>query len=585
MKNKIIIILIILFGFAQVFSQTYSIKQYVMGSSAQTISNDQYSFKNTVGQFAIGKTENANNKINSGFWFPQEQQECNISIFNVTGGGNYCLGGEGVQVGLDSSQTGILYQLKRDGNNVGNPIVGNGNPFSFGEQTEAGTYTVLASDTVNNCELMMNGNAIITILPLPTATISGTTSLCIGDTAELSVALTGTAPFSLEFSDGFTANNIETSPYVRQVNPAQTTQYSITEVSDVNCSNTGTGAATITVNPLPTATISGTTSICAGESAELSVALTGTAPFSLEFSDGFTANNIETSPYVRQVNPAQTTQYSITEVSDVNCSNTGTGTATITVNSLPTAYNVTGGGSYYEGGEGVEVGLDGSEIGINYELFVNNETTDVILNGTGNPLNFGNQTIEGIYTVTATLAEGNCSREMIGSAEVIILPLANQEISINAGWNIISSYINPENSNIEEIFSGMDNLVIVKNGSGQIYSPNQGINQIGEWNIVHGYMVYVTSPATLEISGTAIVPNETQINLVTGWNLIAYLRNSQISIETALGSITNSIVLVKDNQGNIYFPGYYLNTIGSMQPGKGYWFYMNAPAVLTYPGN
>ncbi|HPO62845.1 MAG TPA: hypothetical protein PK762_07155, partial [Candidatus Kapabacteria bacterium] len=135
MKNKIIIILIILFGFAQVFSQTYSVKQYVMGSSAQTISNDQYSFKNTVGQFAIGKTENANNKISSGFWFPQEQQECNISIFNVTGGGNYCLGGEGVQIGLDSSQTGILYQLIRDGNNIGNPIVGNGNPFSFGEQT------------------------------------------------------------------------------------------------------------------------------------------------------------------------------------------------------------------------------------------------------------------------------------------------------------------------------------------------------------------------------------------------------------------------------------------------------------------
>jgi len=318
MKIKLIL-LIMLLAYLQVFSQTYSVRQYVMGSSAQTISNDQYSFKNTVGEFTIGKIENANYKINSGFWFPQEQQECNIVIFNVTGGGGYCLGGEGVQVGLDSSQTGILYQLKRDGSDVGNPIVGNGNPFSFGEQTEAGTYTVLASDIVNNCELMMNGNAIITILPLPTATITGTTSICAGENAELSVALTGTAPFSLEFSDGFTANNIETSPYIREVSPAQTTEYSITEVSDVNCSNTGSGSATVTILPLPTATISGTASLCMGDSTELSVALTGTAPFSLEFSDGFTANNIETSPYVRQVNPAQTTEYSITEISDVNC--------------------------------------------------------------------------------------------------------------------------------------------------------------------------------------------------------------------------------------------------------------------------
>ncbi len=250
----------------------------------------------------------------------------------------------------------------------------------------------------------------------------------------MSVALTGTAPWTVTFIDGFIKENILESPYIRTVSPISTYKYEVTNVSDSNlCNNDGTGFARVTVRPLPTATITGTTSICAGESAELSVALTGTAPFSLEFSDGFTANNIETSPYIREVSPAQTTEYSITEVSDVNCSNAGTGTATITVLPQPTAYNITGGGSYYEGGEGVEVGLDGSEIGINYELFVNNETTELILNGTGNPLNFGNQTIEGVYTVTATLAEGNCSAEMLGSAEVIIIPLANQEISINAG--------------------------------------------------------------------------------------------------------------------------------------------------------
>ncbi len=266
-KNRIsfLILIFILLTSLVTYSQTYSVKKYVIGSTSETVSNADNKINSTLGEPAIGKIENADYKINSGFWFPQEQQECDISIFNVTGGGGYCLGGEGVQVGLDSSQTGILYQLKKDGSDVGNPIVGNGNPFSFGEQTEAGTYTVLASDTVNNCVLMMNGNAIITILPLPTATITGTTSLCAGESAELSVALTGTAPFSLEFSDGFTANNIETSPYIREVSQTQTTEYSITEVSDVNCSNTGTGTATITILPLPTATINATPSLCDGD--------------------------------------------------------------------------------------------------------------------------------------------------------------------------------------------------------------------------------------------------------------------------------------------------------------------------------
>ena len=88
--------------------------------------------------------------------------------FNVTGGGAYCAGDTlGVTIGLSNSQTGVTYQLiKNDSINVGAAVAGTGSPLSFGNQTEAGTYKVLAASTINSGTTVMTGSATITINPL-----------------------------------------------------------------------------------------------------------------------------------------------------------------------------------------------------------------------------------------------------------------------------------------------------------------------------------------------------------------------------------------------------------------------------------
>src|SRR5205809_921486 len=45
--------------------------------------------------------------------------------FNVTGGSS-CTGGTGVTVGLDGSQTGVLYQVSLDGNPFSTKVAGTG---------------------------------------------------------------------------------------------------------------------------------------------------------------------------------------------------------------------------------------------------------------------------------------------------------------------------------------------------------------------------------------------------------------------------------------------------------------------------
>jgi outer membrane lipoprotein-sorting protein len=95
-------------------------------------------------------------------------------------------------------------------------------------------------------------------------------------------------------------------------------------------------SATVTVNPRPTATISGDATICAGQPATIQATLTGTGPWRVTWSDGITQNNVTVNPVTRLAIPVSTTIYTVTAVSDSNCgAGTSSGSATVTVNSAP----------------------------------------------------------------------------------------------------------------------------------------------------------------------------------------------------------------------------------------------------------
>ncbi len=158
-------------------------------------------------------------------------------------------------------------------------------------------------------------------------------------------------------------------------------------------------------------------------------------------------------------------------------------------------------------------------------------------------------------------------------------------IALNAGWNTISSYAIPIDLSLGSIFEDIDNLVLVKNMAGQLYIPSMGINQIGNWNINEAYLVYTTSSDIIFITGEYIAPENHPINLVAGWNLVPYLRDNPMQIQTALANLSLYLQLVKNNMGYLYLPSWGINTIVNMQPGQGYWFYMTAPDILTYPAN
>lgn len=102
---------------------------------------------------------------------------------------------------LNGSQTGVNYQLRRDGANAGGLVTGTGNALSFGPQSLSGIYSVLATNT--SCSVVMEGSVtVVSDVALPAASLASapSTTLTCNPT---SVTLTATASVSaLQWSHG-----------------------------------------------------------------------------------------------------------------------------------------------------------------------------------------------------------------------------------------------------------------------------------------------------------------------------------------------------------------------------------------------
>ena len=160
-----------------------------------TYANSWISGANALGASINFCPSIANNNISSN-WFASQDSTGNIinsqeligspgvieclspSIYNVTGGGEFCAGGTGLSIGLSNSEIGVSYQLKRNGNDIGTPINGTGLAIDFGLQTSGGTYTVIG--TLSGQDEAMNGTVTITVSPLAG---NGTTQAACGSYA------------------------------------------------------------------------------------------------------------------------------------------------------------------------------------------------------------------------------------------------------------------------------------------------------------------------------------------------------------------------------------------------------------------
>jgi len=355
------------------------------------------------------------------------------SVYGVTGGGGYCAGGAGVVVGLSGSQAGVNYQLYNGTSAFGLPVAGTGGAISFGLQTIAGTYTVVATNTTTLCTSTMSGSANVVVNPVPAiVSVTGGGSYCAGGSG-VAVGLTGsTVGINYQLYRGATTvgspvGGSGTSISFGLLTTAGT--YTVTATDPLSgCTSNMGGSAVISINPLPTAySVTGGGSYCSGGTGVLVGLSSSATGVTYQLYRGSTTVGSPVSGTGGAISfGLQTTAGVFTvaaTVTSTGCTNNMTGSATISINALPVAYTVTGGGSYCAGGTGLHVGLSGSSTGVNYQLYRGGTPVGSLVGGTGSALDFGIFTTAGTYTVVATVSGTGCTANMTGSATITINPL------------------------------------------------------------------------------------------------------------------------------------------------------------------
>ncbi|MFC6194322.1 T9SS type A sorting domain-containing protein, partial [Dyadobacter subterraneus] len=139
-------------------------------------------------------------------------------------------------------------------------------------------YSFYVTQTgTNNCE-SAKAEIKVHIKPLPSATISGNSSIPLGGTANVTINFTGDAPWSYILSNGSSATTSSATLSI-PVSPTVTTTYVVTEVSNSCGKGIINGSALVTVQ-IPTLTI-GVPSVsesCAGKTFTVQFQQSGSFP-------------------------------------------------------------------------------------------------------------------------------------------------------------------------------------------------------------------------------------------------------------------------------------------------------------------
>ena len=99
------------------------------------------------------------------------------------------------------------------------------------------------------------------------------------------------------------------------------------------------------------------------------------------------------------------------------------------------------------------------------------------------------------------------------------------------------------------------------------------------------YDIVVQAYGTLADAYQFANPNvygQISIELQESWNTVGYNLIYETTPNYQFDSISDDLVLVKDNNGNIYWPQFNFNGIGNLIPGHGYQLRMDNPATLIF---
>lgn len=348
------------------------------------------------------------------------------------------------------------------------------------------------------CVQPLSGSGLITVLPLPTVTISSNVSICRGSSA--TVTFTGTPNATVTYTVNSGANqtivlNASGTATITNTYNATTT-FSLVSVASATtpvCSQPQAGSMVITVIPPPTVTIGSNVNICPNSSA--TITFTGTPNAVVTYTVNGGANQMITLDASGNANITNTytttTVFALVSVATSGtpvCTQPASGTATITVLLLPTA-SVASSTTICSGATASVTFTGTPNATVTYTINGGlNQTITLNASGTATLSNTYTATTNIVLVSVASAGTPSCTQPLTGSVTINVIPLPVVTIS--------SSATVCPNSPAVVTFTGTPNAVVT-------YTINGGNNQT----------------ITLNASGTATISNT--YTTTTVYNLVS----------------------------------------------------------------
>lgn len=141
-----------------------------------------------------------------------------------------------------------------------------------------------------------------------------------------------------------------------------------------------------------------------------------------------------------------------------------------------------------------------------------------------------------------------------------------QDITLVAGWNLISTNVEVLDQTIESVFNGLD-ILVVKSANAFWSSANHSyLNSLTEIKAGEAYLVKMKTAGTLSITGVKL-PELKPVGLRLGWNMVGCSYQEVKPFSDIFHSSDTEVV--KDFNG-FWEPNGSSNSIFNFEPGKGY---------------
>jgi len=266
-------------------------------------------------------------------------------IASISGDSLLC-SGESATVTFTGTPNATISYTENNGPNQTIVLDASGQAEINADFTATTIYTLVSvtSPGTPACVQPVTGTVTIEIVPLPTVAMTSDVTICFGDSA--TVTFTGTPDAQVTYNidggdDQIIVLDAAGTATITNTYTA-TTVFNLTYITltgTPSCNQDVTGTLTITVEPIPTVTVSGDATICSG--ADATITFTGTpnaavtytlngdsATVILDASGNATITNSFTVDSVLNL-------VSITTAGSPGCTQSVTGTVTITVAPLP----------------------------------------------------------------------------------------------------------------------------------------------------------------------------------------------------------------------------------------------------------